>query len=334
MAIRMTVVGALATVFAVAGAAQFIQNGPSVAGLLSPDAVPGATLPAQAEAPATITLARAGDETTAPDQPVIVPPLPEEAATPDPLPVPDPLPLDRLEDPDPSSLSLDQPCAVDLTAELRPASIAHLAVTAPCRAGERVTVRHAGLLFSGQIDALGAFAAEVPALLADAAFSVTFPDGRVARTALAVPGAEAIDRVALQFNGPTGLQIHALEFGADYGDPGHVWAEAARDWASAMTMRGGFLTRLGDASLSDAFLAEVYTFPAEVTGRDGVVRLSVEAEVTPENCGRDIAGQTIQAQPDGSLRPVSLTLSMPGCEAVGEFLVLKNLLRDLKIASN
>jgi hypothetical protein len=31
---------------------------------------------------------------------------------------------------------------------------------------------------------------------------------------------------------------------------------------------------------------------------------------------------------------VSLTLAIPDCDAIGEYLVLKNLLRDLKVASN
>jgi hypothetical protein len=70
------------------------------------------------------------------------------------------------------------------------------------------------------------------------------------------------------------------------------------------------------------------------TTRDGTVHVSVEAEVTAFNCATDVSGQTIQRQGDGSMRPVSVTVAMPDCDAIGEFLVLKNLLRDLKIASN
>ena len=85
---------------------------------------------------------------------------------------------------------------------------------------------------------------------------------------------------------------------------------------------------------AEPLMAEVYTFPKTAKTRDGVVRLSVEAEVTAYNCETEVTGTTIQRNGIGDVRPVELTLAMPGCEAIGEFLVLKNLLQDLKIASN
>ncbi|NHX28285.1 hypothetical protein HA397_30580, partial [Escherichia coli] len=65
-----------------------------------------------------------------------------------------------------------------------------------------------------------------------------------------------------------------------------------------------------------------------------VVRLNIEAEVTAANCGRELIGETLQPAADGTLTASEINLSVPGCDAAGEFLVLKNLLRDLKIASN
>ena len=97
---------------------------------------------------------------------------------------------------------------------------------------------------------------------------------------------------------------------------------------------GGFITQLGASSLEGGRIAEVYTFPADPRRRDGVVRLSIETEVTAYNCGKDIAGETIQRQADGKMNSVTVTLAVPDCDAIGEFLVLKNLLQDLKIASN
>ena len=64
------------------------------------------------------------------------------------------------------------------------------------------------------------------------------------------------------------------------------------------------------------------------------MRVSVEAEVTKANCGREIAAETLQPGADGTMQAVEITLAVPDCSAVGEFLVLKNVLRDLKIASN
>jgi hypothetical protein len=64
------------------------------------------------------------------------------------------------------------------------------------------------------------------------------------------------------------------------------------------------------------------------------VRVSIEAEVTAENCASDVTGQIMQKPQSGEASIVSLSLAIPDCDAVGEYLVLKNLLRDLKVVSN
>lgn len=277
--------------------------------------------------------------------PLTEPIMPQEAEAPAPLPLPsrdmdersrvaavEQVPNDASAPRDLNEYGLA--CDVIATASTKPSAMVRLTVTAPCRAGERITVRHEGLLYSARIDGLGTYSADVPALVGDAGFTITFPDGASAETRTEVTLADEIERVALQYNGKTGLQIHALEFGAEYGDAGHIWNGHPSNAEAALKLGGGYMTVLGDASLEFPFMAEVYTLPSDATSRDGVVRLSVEAEVTADNCGRDVAGQTMQKRADGTMTPVSLTLSMPDCDAKGEFLVLKNLLRDLKIASN
>lgn len=311
--------------------------------------VPEVTAPdpsSETEATSEITLA-ALDEDKAPVPPATpmeIPEMPSDMAAPEPLPLPERVPPGNVaeSEPDMPDAVAEEParnefglaCDVVLSAAEQRSAMVKLTLTAPCRGDERITVRHAGMVFSDTIDGLGSYSVRIPALEADAEFKVTFADGSAAETSLTVPMADTAERVVLQYNGKTGLQIHALEFGADYGESGHVWAGNTRDADLAMKAGGGYLSVLGDPALPDAFMAQVYTLPADASARDGVVRLNVEAEVTEANCGHDVAGQTIQRQPDGEMRAVSLTLSMPGCDAVGEFLVLKNLLRDLKIASN
>ena len=130
------------------------------------------------------------------------------------------------------------------------------------------------------------------------------------------------------------MQIHALEFGSEYGEDGHVWADSARDQSSASLGEGGFLSVLGNPDIDNAYVAEVYTFPTDVAKRSGEVVLSVEAEVTASNCGRDVEAQSLQISAGGPLKTQDLVLSMPDCNTVGDFLVLKNLLNDLKVAGN
>ena len=79
-------------------------------------------------------------------------------------------------------------------------------------------------------------------------------------------------------------------------------------------------------------MAEVYTFPTGVAQQSGNVELTVEAEVTQANCGRDITAQSLEVTGSAPLRVRDLELAMPVCDAVGDFLVLKNMVNDLKIA--
>ncbi len=225
-------------------------------------------------------------------------------------------------------------CGPILSATAQDAAMVRLTVTAPCRGETPITVRHGALEFAARLDHLGSYRADVPALASDAGFAVVFADGTEIATEAEVPGAEAVERVTLMYRGKSGLQIHALEFGADYGEDGHVWTGAPRDAAAARAAGGGFLLELGDPGVTGGQRAQVYTFPDSTRDRDGVVRLSVEAEVTALNCETEVAGQTLERDAEGSLSAVSLTVSMPDCMAIGEYLVLKNLLRDLKIASN
>jgi hypothetical protein len=83
-------------------------------------------------------------------------------------------------------------------------------------------------------------------------------------------------------------------------------------------------------------LVEVYSLPRGSAGISAV-DISVEAEITQTNCGRQIDAQTLSLGHGGDGRSLStrdLTLSMPDCDAEGDFLVLNNLLENLKIAGN
>ena len=203
-----------------------------------------------------------------------------------------------------------------------------LSVEAPCNRNERVTIHHTGMMFTRTTDSDGRLTATVPALSETAIFVVEFDNGKGAVATAEVPSLADYDRVVLQWTGNGGFQMHAREFGAEYGSQGHVWSGSGR--ASA---RGAVVTRLGDANTLSPSLAEIYTFPVANAPQSGTINLTIEAEVTQRNCGRDIAAQSIEMRQDRSLRTQDLVLSMPGCSAVGDFLVLNNLVDDLKIAA-
>ena len=91
--------------------------------------------------------------------------------------------------------------------------------------------------------------------------------------------------------------------------------------------------RLGNDAIPGARMAEIYTFPSGMTALTGDIVLNVEAEVTARNCGRSVAAQSIQIGPLTAPAIMDLTMAMPDCDAIGEYLVLKNMFEDLTLAA-
>ncbi|WP_299563136.1 hypothetical protein [uncultured Sulfitobacter sp.] len=228
----------------------------------------------------------------------------------------------------------DTACPVDARARPVAAAMVNLTLTAPCLPNERVTVHHSGLLFNQTTDADGSLDITLPALARNAMFIVAFSDGEGGVAQATVEDVSEFDRVGVQWKGDIGFELHAREYGAGYGDEGHVWSGAARDMSYAVTGQGGYITRLGDPDIPDGLMAEIYTFPPDNAERAGTVDLSVETEVATNNCGFEIEAQTLQMQGGGSILSKDVTLSVPDCEAAGNFLVLNNLFEDLKVAIN
>ncbi len=232
---------------------------------------------------------------------------------------------------DPTAL---QPvCGATLTAVVGAAAMVNLNLTAPCAPNAAVVIHHQGMMFTVVTDDAGKTMVTVPALAEASVFLADLADGTGAAASVMVPDLADFDRAVLQWQGMGGMQLHALEFGATYAADGHVWSGATRDAAIAATGQGGFMTRLGDDKAENALIAEIYTFPSGTTLRDGTIDLTVEAEVTAANCGQAVSAQSIQIIPDAEPQVIDLTLTMPDCAAVGEFLVMDNMLQDLVLAS-
>ena len=218
-------------------------------------------------------------------------------------------------------------CDPSLTLTAQPGAMVLMSVDAPCLPDQRVTFHHNGLMFTHVTDAEGQLAVSAPALAISAVFIADFGNGDGAVGHVMVPDLDQFERAAAQWRGDLGIELHAREFGADYGQVGHVW-----NGALDATQASAALTLLGDRALPESYRAEVYTVPAAVA-QGGDIQLSIEAEVTAMNCNQDIQAEAIQWHPSGSLDVRELSLSVPGCDTVGDFLLLKNLLQDLKIAA-
>ncbi len=238
--------------------------------------------------------------------------------------------------PVPDSHSATIPAACDIVAEAQAVAAAMVKVTlnAACLPNERLTVHHNGMIFTEVTDDKGRLNVTVPALAEEAVFVLAFGNGDGAVAQTSVPELSGFNRVVLQWKGAAGFELHAREFGADYEDAGHVWSGAPRDMTAAVLGEGGFMARNGDTDTSDPLMAEVYSFPVAAAAQEGDVALSVEAEVSEANCGLEIEAQALELRGSDQVKTQNLTLAVPDCDAVGNFLVLNNLLQDLKVAQN
>ncbi|MFY0682034.1 MAG: hypothetical protein JXR13_15795 [Thalassovita sp.] len=229
---------------------------------------------------------------------------------------------------------LDEPtpsCEPVMSAKAMAGAVAEVHFQADCMPYRRVTVHHNGMMFTQLTDASGEMVLSVPVLSSAAVFIADAGQGAGAVAHVSVPDLALYDRAVAQWQGDKGLQLHALEFGANYNDVGHV--SVATPGSQDLADQQGFVIELGDPTLPESYQAAVYTFPTGLSQKSGTVELSVEAEVTAANCNRDVLAETLQLNGGQGLVVHELTLAMPECDAIGDFLLLNNLLQNLTIAA-
>jgi hypothetical protein len=189
------------------------------------------------------------------------------------------------------------------------------------------------MMFTALTDIDGTAGLTVPALAEVAVLIAAFADGSGAVATTAIPDFAEYDRAVLQWQGGTSVMLSAYEGDANYGEPDHIHAANPGDMARLIAAEGGYLVRLGISATDDALMAEVYTFPTGTMGSGHDVMLVAEAEITVGNCGQEIGAQSIQVSSTGQTAALDLTMIMPDCDAIGDFLILQNMFEDLTIAT-
>ena len=215
-------------------------------------------------------------------------------------------------------------CPVDLALDVQPAAKIGIVILAPCHAQERVVLRHAGLAVTAKLGPDGRLNSVLPALMTAARVEILFADGHTVDGSLDMAEAATLRRFGVQWQGAEAFVVHGFENGADFGQPGHVSP------VNLGSRGGGSLALLGDGTVKVPLMAQIYTFPAAPGQSAEVV---IEAAVTEATCGHDLLAETIASNQD-HVEVTDLTLAMPDCSGVGDFLVLKNLASDMKIAAN
>lgn len=159
-------------------------------------------------------------------------------------------------------LPLADGCEMTANAATDAAAMVTLTLNAPCAANERLTVHHNGMMFTETTDASGDLTVTVPALTTNAVFIMAFSNGDGAVAQAEVPDVNQYERTTLQWRGLAGFELHAREFGADYGQVGHIWSGVDQNVDGMTQGENGYIMRLGDPQSAEPLIAEVYTFPS------------------------------------------------------------------------
>ncbi len=226
---------------------------------------------------------------------------------------------------------LGLPCGLSVSAEAMPGAMVALDIIEPCAPETRVDITHGALRFSARTDAMGLLTLDIPALETPAFFTVRLDTGAEETTLAGLPDLIDHARVAITWTGDIGLQLHGYLGNAAFGEAGHVWQDNPGSVADASIGAGGFLSILGDPGLAQPQLAQVFTIPRALRND---LSLVVEVPITETTCGQPVRAQSLQITPGGAVETRPVTMTLPGCEAVGEFLMLQNLFLDLRLASN
>ena len=222
-------------------------------------------------------------------------------------------------------------CAVWLVVTPAPGAMLDASIYAPCDRSAQVQVSHAGLTFDAQLGDDGQLLTQIPALSVEGLVEMRFADGRVASDQTPVTDLADIDRIALQWNAPISVALHAYEFGAQYGDPGHI--HAGNPQVPGAQGRG-FLTLLGDVNRMGSQVAQVYSYPRGQSPLTGQVSLEIEVPVTQLSCGQVLQAHAFELFGGNSGQVRAINLEMPDCENASGYVVLPGVLSDLQIALN
>ena len=202
-------------------------------------------------------------------------------------------------------------CRPTLTLEETPNGDLVIGLSAPCNAHQPFEVRINSLVADVETDASGKWDQRMPPLAPEVTVEIRMGNYTLTEQAT-FSQADAQQLVALAWTGPQMFFIRAESTATDIGE-----TQAA-------------FTRVGSGGGASF---ELFSSSALTRAGAGIVRLSVETNVTEANCGQHISTLAYQTSYLGELRPTEIAYTMPDCDRVGDVVRLQNLLRDMRLAS-
>ncbi|SFR35563.1 hypothetical protein [Litoreibacter janthinus] len=203
-------------------------------------------------------------------------------------------------------------CGPSLSLTVAPDAKIAVRVEAPCLPYDSVRVEHETLSFTAPMSMTGELAFLLPALGEDATVKTTLSDGSVLEATTHVPELRNFARVALQWSGK---------------DSGELVAQAPK-------ALDGEMIRLGQSLDVEGATLHVFSRRINDLSTSGVVRLSMSAQVTVDNCASGTAARVHRVVPEEPVSAYNLLFKGPGCSAIGQRVELKNIIQDLKLTGN
>ncbi|MEM6489263.1 MAG: hypothetical protein AAF677_13525 [Pseudomonadota bacterium] len=223
--------------------------------------------------------------------------------------------------------SQDLACVVppSVTLDLRSAGETDVIIASPCHADTVATVTYHGITVGVKIDRGGQAVATMYGFATSTEVELAFDDGEVVSFDAPFQGVDRIERVAVAYDDPVSLNLHALEFGAEVGGDAHVHPGNPRDFRAVRRRGGGYLTTMKPVEGVGQTL-QVYTHFVRRGGTTGVVRMyldfaSRDVDRLPAACGTGAfarpAFEVLRASRGREERPNPGRLAPVACDDVG-----------------
>jgi hypothetical protein len=159
--------------------------------------------------------------------------------------------------------------------EIRRGARTVVGVISPCHSESVAELSYSGLRLAIPLDRDGIGSVLAVGFEANSAAIVRFAGGETISFDLPFKGIDKVERIAVVWDLPIALELHALEFGAKPGDSDHVSPKNPRDFGDVRRSGGGFL----NAYRSYAGVgqnAQVYTHWKRRGGTSGIVKLMID----------------------------------------------------------
>jgi hypothetical protein len=184
-----------------------------------------------------------------------------------------------------------------LTLDIRPGALTVVSAMSPCDTFGTGRITYDGLDIAFALDAVGMGSVTVPGFQPSSIARLELDSGNGLDFELAFDETETIDRVAVIWEMPVTLAVHAFEFGAAAGGAGHVSPAQPRDFEAVRRRGGGYLMEWEMLQGRGQNIA-VYTYLWRPGGPTGVVDLRLDFTSRSEQGAPETCGAGAQAAPD------------------------------------